>query len=57
MANFPGEKGTGERFAACVRSVGSKGARNPGAVCASIGRKKYGTKEMTRMSVAGRKRG
>jgi hypothetical protein len=33
-----------------------KGVRNPGALAASIGRKKYGAKKMARFSAQGRKR-
>jgi hypothetical protein len=33
-----------------------KGVRNPGALAASIGRKKYGKKRMAKMSAQGRKR-
>ena len=33
------------------------GARNPGAVAASIGRKKYGGKAMAHASAIGRKKG
>jgi hypothetical protein len=50
-------KGTGERFAALKTALAKKGARTPGALAAWIGRKNYGGPEMTRMSVAGRKRG
>lgn len=46
--------GTGARFKAVVKSAA--GARNPAAVAATAGRKKYGQKAMTRWSVAGRKR-
>ncbi len=48
--------GSGGRFAAVEASAKASGARNPGAVAAAIGRKKYGQKKMTAMSVAGRKR-
>ena len=44
-------------FAKCVASVKKKGgASDPRAVCAAAGRKKYGQAEMTRRSVAGKKR-
>ena len=46
--------GTGKRFAAVEKSA--QGARNPAAVAASAGRKKYGQKKMTQMAVAGKKR-
>lgn len=44
-------------FAKCVKSVSARGgASDPRAVCAAAGRKKYGQAEMTRRSVAGKKR-
>lgn len=48
--------GTGKRFDALEKSIAAGGARNPGAVAASIGRKKYGAKKMGRMSAKGRKK-
>lgn len=53
---FAGKKGSGSRFKHCKESVGRNGARNPGAVCAAIGRSKYGKKGMAKMSARGRKR-
>ena len=48
--------GSGARFRNLKRSLSRKGVRNPGAVAASIGRKKYGKKKMAKMSAAGRRR-
>lgn len=48
--------GSGKRFASLKRKLGRKGIRNPGALAASIGRKKYGKKRMAKMSAAGRRR-
>jgi hypothetical protein len=49
--------GSGERFKRCVASVRSRGyARNPAAVCAAIGRRKYGKQAFQRMAAAGRQR-
>jgi hypothetical protein len=48
--------GTGKRFAAVEASAKAAGARNPQAVAAAIGRKKYGAKKMTQLAVAGRKK-
>jgi len=49
--------GSGERFAALKAELAGKpGIRNPGAVAASIGRKKYGKAKMVRMAAAGRRR-
>ena len=48
--------GSGKRFAAVKAAARASGARNPGAVAAAIGRKKYGAKKMARMAAAGRKR-
>jgi hypothetical protein len=49
--------GSGARFRNLKRSIARRGnVRNPGAVAASIGRKKYGKRRMAKMSAAGRKR-
>lgn len=48
--------GGGGRFQKLEKSLSAKGVRNPGAVAASIGRKKYGAKKMAKMAAAGRKR-
>lgn len=46
--------GTGARFRAVERSAA--GARNPAAVAAAAGRKKYGKKKMAELAAEGRKR-
>lgn len=51
-ANAP--LGQGGRFAAVEESARESGARNPAAVAAAAGRKKYGQKKMTQMSLKGR---
>lgn len=48
--------GGGGRFVALKNKLAKKGIRNPAALAASIGRKKYGKKKMVQMAVAGRKR-
>jgi hypothetical protein len=49
--------GSGGRFKALKGELARrKGVKNPGALAASIGRKKYGAKKMAQMSAAGRKR-
>lgn len=48
--------GSGKRFDNLQRTLASKGARNPGALAASIGRKKYGKKRFSRLSAKGRKK-
>lgn len=48
--------GTGKRFAAVEKSIAASGARDPGAIAAMIGRKKYGAKKFAAMGAAGRKR-
>lgn len=48
--------GSGARFKAVERSAAKSGARDPAAVAAAVGRKKYGAKKMAKMSAAGRKR-
>jgi len=47
--------GEGGRFAALEKSLSSKeGIKNPAALAASIGRKKYGAKKMAKWSAAGK---
>ena len=48
--------GQGGRFAAMKKSLAAKGATNPGALAAYIGRKKYGAKKMASMAAKGRKK-
>jgi hypothetical protein len=48
--------GSGKRFAALKRVAELSGTRDPGAVAAKIGRKKYGKKKFQAMAIAGRKR-
>lgn len=48
--------GGGKRFAAVKRVAKLGGAREPGAVAAAIGRKKYGKKKFQAMAAAGRKK-
>lgn len=48
--------GSGKRFRTVTRSVAGKGVRNPKALAASIGRKKYGNAKMAKLSAQGRKR-
>lgn len=47
--------GGGGRFAKLKGQLADKGASNPGALAAYIGRKKYGAAKMGKMSAAGRK--
>lgn len=48
--------GEGSRFAALEKSIAAKGkVRNPAAVAASIGRKKYGAKKFQQLAAKGRK--
>lgn len=55
MAKKP-KLGSGKRFANLKKSLAKKGARNPGALAAFIGRKKFGKKRFAKLSSAGRKR-
>lgn len=48
--------GQGGRFAAVKAEAAASGARNPGAVAAAAGRKKYGAAKMAKMAAAGKKR-
>lgn len=47
--------GQGGRFAAVEAKAKASGARNPAAVAAAAGRKKYGAVKMAKLSAAGRK--
>lgn len=46
--------GGGGRFAKLKGQLAKKGASNPGALAAYIGRKKYGSKKMASMAAKGR---
>jgi hypothetical protein len=48
--------GSGGRFAAVKAAAAKSGAKDPAAVAAAIGRKKYGAKRMAKMAAAGRKK-
>lgn len=54
---FPGALGTGERFAACVETMSARrDVRDPKALCAAIGRRKYGKAGFAALSHRGRAR-
>jgi hypothetical protein len=58
-SNDEGKKpklGTGERFAQLKEKLERKGIKNPAALAAWIGRKKYGTKKFQALAAAGRRR-
>lgn len=56
MAKKP-SLGSGKRFSALKSKLASRpGVTNPGALAASIGRKKYGKKKFAKLSAKGRKR-
>lgn len=48
--------GSGERFRNLQGELARRGARNPGALAAFIGREKYGKKGFARLGAAGRHR-
>jgi len=48
--------GSGKRFAAIERKAKKSGAKNPAAVAAAAGIKKYGKKKMAAMAKAGKRR-
>jgi hypothetical protein len=56
MAKKKPPLGTGERFRNLVKSLAAKGAENPDALAAWIGRKKYGKKKFQQLAAAGRRR-
>ena len=49
--------GTGKRFSALKSKLASRpGVRNPGALAAYIGRKKFGSAKFAKLSAKGRKK-
>ena len=48
--------GGGGRFKKLKKKLGKQGAKNPAALAAYIGRKKYGNKKMTSMAAKGKRR-
>lgn len=48
--------GSGSRFKAVEKEAAKSGAKNPAAVAAAAGIKKYGVKKMESMAQAGKKR-
>jgi hypothetical protein len=49
--------GTGKRFENLTKSIAAKGnVKDPAAVAAAIGRKKYGAKKMAQLSATARKK-
>lgn len=48
--------GKGGRFEELANKLARKGLKNPDAVAASIGRKKYGAEKMAKWAAAGRER-
>jgi hypothetical protein len=46
--------GTGARFSALTQALASRGARDPKALAAYIGRKKYGKKKMASLAKGGK---
>ena len=46
--------GSGERFGALAQKLKKQGARDPKALAAWIGRKKYGSRKMASMAAKGR---
>ena len=50
--------GSGARFKKLEKSIAAKGdVKDPAAVAAAIGRKKYGSKKMSKLAVKGKKAG
>lgn len=47
--------GSGQRFQQLKSKLAAKGAKNPAALAAYIGRKKYGKEKFQELSVAGKK--
>lgn len=47
--------GSGARFAALESKLAARGAKDPAALAAYIGRKKFGKKKFAKLSAKGRK--
>lgn len=47
--------GSGDRFKALTKELSGKGVKDPAALAASIGRKKYGSTKMAQMSAIGKR--
>lgn len=60
MARMPmqrmGKLGSGSRFKAVSAAAAKSGARDPDAVAAAAGMKKYGKAKMEKMAQAGKRR-
>jgi hypothetical protein len=56
MAKRKAKLGSGARFRAVAASARKRGARDPNAVAAVVGRRKYGKARMAKMAAAGRRR-
>ena len=56
MKNTKPRLGSGKRFKSLTKKLSAKGIRDPKALAASIGRKKYGVKKMAKMAVRGKKK-
>lgn len=57
MAKKLPKLGSGKRFQNLKSSLARKGATDPGALAAYIGRKKHGAAKMAKMAAKGRKKG
>ena len=55
MARKP-KLGSGKRFKQLTQKLKKKGVKNPKALAAYIGRKKYGPKKFAALAAAGRRR-
>jgi len=54
MSKLP-KLGSGKRFSNLTKKLAAKGATNPKALAAYIGRKKFGAKKMTSLAKKGKK--
>lgn len=54
MANAP-KLGTGTRFKKLSSQLAAKGVKNPDALAAAIGRRKFGAGKFAKLSARGRK--
>jgi len=50
-----GKLGSGQRFQSLSHALANKGSKNPKALAAWIGRKKYGKKKFQKLSAGGKR--
>ena len=55
LNEFRGKPGTGTKFKNAVKEFKKEGVKDPAALAATIGRKKYGKEKFQKMAAKGKK--